>query len=923
MADLIHFGHINALKKAKDGADLHIFGLVSDKACDDWYGVHVSDEKERLAVLKSVKYIDEVVVQKDFDPLDNLKAIHERYPNATITLFYGSEWSVLSSKSYLESIGGFTKKIDYYDKLSPQRILDALNATTDTNKKNNTSIVSTKANTLLALKSILKKSVIEDIFVVNIKDFKTSEDVLINKIQHFFNGDSIVVRSSSKREDAFDSSNAGHFTSVIGVDSNNHIEVKKAIEEVMVSYGDYYLDDEQILVQRQTKNVLMSGVVFTRDIQHNRPYYVINYDVSGSTDSVTSGICGKAVWISNDIERSNVSRKWKKLMDSVWELQDALPGILLDIEFAITNDSIVIFQVRPLAAAYKFGRNNNDSAIKNAKNYSFQKYLKYSSEGLNVFSDMSFWNPAEIIGDNPKNLDYSLYRTIITRTAWNDGLVPMGYRKVTPELMYRFGNKPFISLEKSFEALMPASISNELAAKLKVYYLEELKKNPSAHDKIEFEISHNCFDFVLRDRLNKLFENGFSKDEVSQLETGLIDITKKCISSYKSVLEQDLADLNELEKVRVDIEKNVNTNNDYRSLAVSIRLLIDAIERLGTPQFSRHARCAFISKSLCKSLVEKGYISSEIYNTFLSTVKTIAVEYDCDYHNVISGSMSQSSFLNKYGHLRSGTYNINSPRYDQTKDLFSVNESESKHNNRIGDDSSMIDATIKNALKDALVDYNLKDLSADDVIFFIKESTKQREFFKFIFTKSLSYAIELIKKMGDYASIETKKLAYLELPEIYSAEHYSSVNRLKEFWELVINRRQEIYHTNSNLILPSFIKDKMDFDVIEVMDSRANFITDKIATGEVCFLGEETKDVNIFNKIIVIEKADPGFDWIFSKGITGLITKYGGAASHMAIRCAEFKVAAAIGCGSTLFEYACNSHTLTIDCKHEKLIRKD
>ena len=170
---------------------------------------------------------------------------------------------------------------------------------------------------------------------------------------------------------------------------------------------------------------------------------------------------------------------------------------------------------------------------------------------------------------------------------------------------------------------------------------------------------------------------------------------------------------------------------------------------------------------------------------------------------------------------------------------------------------------------------------------------------------------------------DNQKIKKVIVPEIYSAEHYSSVNRLKEFWELVINRRQEIYHTNSNLILPSFIKDKMDFDVIEVMDSRANFITDKIATGEVCFLGEETKDVNIFNKIIVIEKADPGFDWIFSKGITGLITKYGGAASHMAIRCAEFKVAAAIGCGSTLFEYACNSHTLTIDCKHEKLIRKD
>ena len=58
-------------------------------------------------------------------------------------------------------------------------------------------------------------------------------------------------------------------------------------------------------------------------------------------------------------------------------------------------------------------------------------------------------------------------------------------------------------------------------------------------------------------------------------------------------------------------------------------------------------------------------------------------------------------------------------------------------------------------------------------------------------------------------------------------------------------------------------------------------------------------------------------------GIIGLITKYGGAASHMAIRCAEFNIPAAIGSGSTLFDYAVNSKIITIDCKHEKIIREN
>ncbi len=37
-------------------------------------------------------------------------------------------------------------------------------------------------------------------------------------------------------------------------------------------------------------NILLSGVVFTKDINTGAPYYVINYDdISGLKDTVTSG----------------------------------------------------------------------------------------------------------------------------------------------------------------------------------------------------------------------------------------------------------------------------------------------------------------------------------------------------------------------------------------------------------------------------------------------------------------------------------------------------------------------------------------------------------------------------------------------------------------------------------------------------------
>ena len=96
-----------------------------------------------------------------------------------------------------------------------------------------------------------------------------------------------------------------------------------------------------------------------------------------------------------------------------------------------------------------------------------QQYQKLSDllyEKQAILSDMAFWNPAEIIGENPHPLDYSLYREIITSAAWNQGLSYIGYREVDGDLMYKLGNKPYISLKKSFLGLMPDELDDRLEA---------------------------------------------------------------------------------------------------------------------------------------------------------------------------------------------------------------------------------------------------------------------------------------------------------------------------------------------------------------------------------------------------------------------------------------------------------------------------
>ena len=64
---------------------------------------------------------------------------------------------------------------------------------------------------------------------------------------------------------------------------------------------------------------------------------------------------------------------------------------------------------------------------------------------------------------------------------------------------------------------------------------------------------------------------------------------------------------------------------------------------------------------------------------------------------------------------------------------------------------------------------------------------------------------------------------------------------------------------------------------------------------------------------------NPGLDYIFDYKIRGLITMYGGSNSHMAIRCLELNIPAAIGIGKIKCEDIHYYLKLMMDCSKKKL----
>ncbi len=647
-------------------------------------------------------------------------------------------------------------------------------------------LLSTKADTLKNFQSILEHSKIEKIFICTCDDWKLYSEDMLKSIQTEFEGEKLIVRSSCFDEDRHDVSNAGCFESVSDVDPAKKDNLSNAIETVILSYAkaSHYNPKNQILFQSQTTDVKKSGVVFTRNLQTNAPYYLINYDdETGKTDTVTGGETSKTTLLYRDGDLSDYPDEWQGLLTSIREIVAKLPGMILDIEFAEKFDgSIIIYQIRPLAANVRCEDADNDlfrTMIKGC----IEKYMENTEKiagSQSFLSDMAFWNPSEIIGDNPHPLDYSIYREIITRSAWNSGLIPLGYSEVKHELMEKYGNKPYINLDYSFYSLIPDSISSDIKMKLMEYYKIKLKEDLTAHDKIEFEVVFSCFDFETEGKLEELHNYGFSIDEIKEINNNLESLTLSIISNYREILASYEKDLNNLESITKSIIKEAEKHSNFSEYLKSFFDLLDIIGKFGTPQFTAVARMAFISNSLCKSLVNMGHFSDDEIHSFLESVSTVASEFDIDFQKYIAGLMKNDDFLLKYGHLRAGTYDIRAKRYDQmdmsnlgssssTAEISSVLSS-SKYNHKID----------KERLKKILNNSIFSNVKTEDFLYFIRSSIEKREYFKFIFTRSLSMALELLAHAGENIGFSRKELSFLDMAIIKSSEFYTDTFELKE-----------------------------------------------------------------------------------------------------------------------------------------------
>ena len=146
------------------------------------------------------------------------------------------------------------------------------------------------------------------------------------------------------------------------------------------------------------------------------------------------------------------------------------------------------------------------------------KFFKKNKD-ITVLGQMPDWNPAEIIGKNPKKLSFSIYSKLITDSNWSKAREMMGYNRLSSKkLMFSFSGKPFIDVRKSFLSFIPKNLNNKLKEKIANHWVKQLISKPYLHDKIEFEIAITNYCFDIEKKIKKFLPKNIRLKDVKSFK---------------------------------------------------------------------------------------------------------------------------------------------------------------------------------------------------------------------------------------------------------------------------------------------------------------------------------------------------------------------------------------------------------------------
>ena len=96
--DLFHIGHLNILRRAKENCDKLIVGVTTDELLQVYKDKSpIIPFEERISIVKSIKYVDEVVPQENMDKMSHWEKLKFD------VVFVGDDWQNTDKWNKIES----------------------------------------------------------------------------------------------------------------------------------------------------------------------------------------------------------------------------------------------------------------------------------------------------------------------------------------------------------------------------------------------------------------------------------------------------------------------------------------------------------------------------------------------------------------------------------------------------------------------------------------------------------------------------------------------------------------------------------------------------------------------------------------------------------------------------------------------------
>jgi len=734
-----------------------------------------------------------------------------------------------------------------------------------------------------------------------INSFEVNTDLVqeLEKVLHSHGLSKVSFRTSAAQEDLVSTSFAGQYVTFLDQDIGATVIKQCSIEcakslfsDRVISYmkahnASEFAQDGSIIVQKMYYGTA-SGVLFTENGKHEMSIAYApswrNTTVDGKLASHISIHKSQTFPIENlpsDLPRSILE------VIAVSKVLEEVEGHPLDIEWAVTDNSIALLQYRPITKInlqYSIEWDNTNIAesypgITLPLTYTFIRKMY-----ANVYPEF-----LKLLGKNNKDL-VSKSQVFENMLGYVHGRVYYNienwYRLVAMLPGYQY-NKGF------FEAmLVPAKIKN---------VQNNAKENTSLTRKIRFSLIAIRFILLLlrTDSLSKKFVKKYT-DRYDRYKAILWDYltAEKVVQTYHTI-ETDL-----LEQWAVPIL------NDFRTMIFHGMLKKIFFAEANSSLYTRVLSGIYDHTSV-EPIRELGLLAHEVagvLDVFKKDQKKTghAILHDGKHAEVLS---KIQGYLTKYGGRSPDELKLENPRLGEdlpTFVQFVVSTADGYTNKHIADIRTETSYMEPTSMQGPLLKKYVLSILYRFLLYQTKKGISQRERFRFYRAQVYGIARKAYLALGN-RFVEADLLEqrddifYLSVVEIHDlvlghAFDYSVKSRVVERKQLFTEYaktskgRRAI---STGVIAPRVVTSDQSVMQNDTSMLKGLGVSSGMFRGEVVVVKDFDPKVNVKGKVLVTEHTDPGWTLLFLNA-SALIVERGNALSHASIVSREIGIPAVV-----------------------------